>query len=65
MRVHDLRHTAASIAISSGANVKAVQRMVGHRDATMTLKRYAHLFDTDLDRVAEDISAKASSAGID
>lgn len=65
MRVHDLRHTAASIAISSGANVKAVQRMMGHRDATMTLKRYAHLFDTDLDRVAEDISAKASSAGID
>jgi integrase len=28
---HDLRHTAASLAISSGANVKAVQRMLGHR----------------------------------
>ena len=27
---HDLRHTAASLAISAGANVKAVQRMLGH-----------------------------------
>ncbi|WP_416779306.1 tyrosine-type recombinase/integrase [Microbacterium lacticum] len=30
---HDLRHTAASLAISSGANVKAVQRMLGHASA--------------------------------
>jgi integrase len=30
---HDLRHTAASLAISAGANVKAVQRMLGHADA--------------------------------
>lgn len=34
---HDLRHTAASLAISSGANVKAVQRMLGHASAAMTL----------------------------
>ncbi|WP_235677696.1 tyrosine-type recombinase/integrase [Bifidobacterium longum] len=32
---HDLRHTAASIAISSGANVKAVQRMLGHKNAAI------------------------------
>jgi integrase len=30
---HDLRHTAASLAVSSGANVKAVQRMLGHASA--------------------------------
>lgn len=34
---HDLRHTAASLAVSSGAHVKAVQRMLGHASATMTL----------------------------
>lgn len=34
---HDLRYTAASLAISSGANVKAVQRMLGHASAAMTL----------------------------
>jgi integrase len=50
---HDLRHTAASLAISAGANVKAVQRMLGHADAAMTLNTYADLFDDDLDQVAD------------
>lgn len=50
---HDLRHTAASLAISAGANVKAVQRMLGHASAAMTLDTYADLFDEDLDGVAE------------
>lgn len=49
---HDLRHTAASLAISAGANVKAVQRMLGHASASMTLDTYADLFDDDLDGVA-------------
>ncbi|WP_439594208.1 tyrosine-type recombinase/integrase [Microbacterium sp.] len=49
---HDLRHTAASLAISAGANVKAVQRMLGHASAAMTLDTYADLFDDDLDAVA-------------
>ena len=44
---HDLRHTAASLAISAGANVKAVQRMLGHASAAMTLDTYADLFDDD------------------
>jgi integrase len=42
---HDLRHTAASLAIAAGANVKAVQRMLGHSSAAMT-------FGDDLDSVA-------------
>lgn len=50
---HELRHTAASLAISSGANVKAVQRMLGHASAAMTLDIYTDLFDSDLDAVAE------------
>jgi integrase len=41
LRVHDLRHTAASLAIASGANVKAVQSMLGHASAAMTLDVYA------------------------
>jgi integrase len=49
---HDLRHTAASLAISSGANVKAVQRMLGHASAAMTLDVYSDLFDDDLEAVA-------------
>lgn len=49
---HDLRHTAASLAVQAGANVKAVQRMLGHASAAMTLDVYADLFDEDLDAVA-------------
>jgi integrase len=52
MRIHDLRHTAASLAISSGADVKAVQRMLGHASAKMTLDLYGHLWDRSLDDVA-------------
>jgi integrase len=52
LTLHDLRHTAASLAISANANVKAVQRMLGHASASMTLDTYADLFDDDLDAVA-------------
>ena len=54
---HDLRHTAASLAVSAGANVKAVQRMLGHAKASMTLDIYADLFDEDLDGVADRLDA--------
>jgi integrase len=49
---HDLRHTAASLAVAAGANVKAVQRMPGHASASMTPDVYAGLFGDDLDAVA-------------
>ena len=41
MTVHDLRHTAASLMVRSGANVKAVQNQLGHASAAMTLDTYA------------------------
>jgi integrase len=59
---HDLRHTAASLAIAAGANVKAVQRMLGHASAAMTLDVYADLFDDDLDAVAVALDEHASAA---
>lgn len=52
---HDLRHTAASLAISAGANVLVVQRMLGHASAAMTLDTYADLFDSDLNAVADAV----------
>lgn len=52
---HDLRHTAASLAISAGANVKCVQRMLGHKSAAMTLDTYADLFDDDLTILANKL----------
>lgn len=59
---HDLRHTAASLAVSAGANVKAVQRMLGHAKASMTLDVYADLFDEDLDAVATNLDAAIRGA---
>lgn len=57
---HDLRHSAASFAVSAGANVKAVQRMLGHSSASMTLDIYAELFDEDLNAVADALDAAVS-----
>ena len=51
--VHELRRTAASLMIASGANVKTVQSQLGHKTATMTLDQYGHLFPDDLDDVAD------------
>ncbi|WP_168706583.1 site-specific integrase [Gordonia paraffinivorans] len=62
--VHDLRHTAASLAISAGVNVKALQRMLGHASAAMTLDTYADLFDEDLDAVGVALHHAASAAGV-
>lgn len=59
---HDLRHTAASLAVQSGANVKGVQRMLGHASAAMTLDVYADLFDSDLDEVAAKMDAAYRAA---
>lgn len=62
---HDLRHTAASLAISAGADVKAVQRMLGHKSAAINLETYSDLFEDDLDAVgaALDQAHTASSVG--
>ncbi|WP_232052035.1 tyrosine-type recombinase/integrase [Nocardia cyriacigeorgica] len=56
---HGLRHTAATLAISAGANIKVVQRMLRHKTATLTLDLYGHLFADDLDAVALGIDACA------
>ncbi|OLT29512.1 hypothetical protein BJF83_11200 [Nocardiopsis sp. CNR-923] len=59
---HKLRHTAASLAIASGADVKVVQAMLGHATATMTLDRYGHLFPDRLDEVAEAMDSDRTRA---
>ncbi len=43
--------------MASGANVKAVQRMLGHASAAMTLDVYSGLFDDDLGALAERMDA--------
>ncbi len=54
---HDLRDTFASLAIQCGANVKVLQRLLGHADAAVTLNTYAEFFPDDIDSVAKALSA--------
>ena len=52
VRIHDLRHTVASFAVSSGSSLPMVAKMLGHKDSATT-KRYAHLHDDPLKGFAD------------
>jgi integrase len=56
---HNLRDTAASLAIQAGASVVAVARLLGHEAPATTLNHYAGLFPTDLDDIASRLDAAA------
>jgi integrase len=64
-RVHDLRHTAASLSIRAGASVKAIQSQLGHASATMTLDRYGHLWPDELDALSDALDAVAAQLPAD
>jgi Phage integrase family len=59
--VHDLRHTAASLAVESGADPKVAQQMLGHR-RRQSLDVYTGLFNARLDDVADRLDQAASEA---
>ncbi len=59
---HELRHTAASLAVKAGASVLALQRMLGHDKPSTTLDVYSDLFDEDLDDVAAKLATQRSQA---
>jgi integrase len=61
---HDLRHTCASLAVSAGVNVLALQRMFVHTSAKVTLDTDADLFDDDLDAVAVTLDSRYSREGV-
>lgn len=60
--VHGLRHVAAGLMVSAGANVKAVQRQLGHASAAMTLDTYAELWEEDLEAVGRAVNARVANA---
>jgi integrase len=59
---HELRHSAASMAISAGASIKAVQKMLAHKSATLTLDRYGHLYPDELQGVADRLDSLHAAA---
>ena len=57
LRYHDLRHAFASLLISAGCSVKAVQHALGHASAATTLNLYSHLWPGDEDRIRHAVDA--------
>lgn len=51
-RPHDLRHTAATLWITAGVDIKTVSAWLGHSTARLTLDTYGHWMGTDADRAA-------------
>lgn len=62
IRLHDLRHTCASLAINAGADIKALQAMLGHSSAAITLDLYGHLMPGAAEGVAERLDTIGRAA---
>lgn len=61
VRMHDLRHSFASIAVSGGASLPIIGALLGHADAATT-QRYAHLHDDPLKAASEAVGGKIAAA---
>jgi integrase len=60
-RIHDLRHSAASIAVAAGASLPLIGGVLGHKSQATTA-RYAHLSDDPVRATAEAIGDRAAAA---
>jgi len=59
VRIHDLRHTFASVGISSEFSLPTIGSLLGHSQPSVT-QRYAHLPDNPRTKASEEIAAKIS-----
>lgn len=57
IRIHDFRHSCASLLINNGANVTLVAKYLGHTKIEETLNTYSHMFSTALDSVVSVIDS--------
>jgi integrase len=55
IRIHDMRHTAASLMIATGVNMKVVSETLGHSSIRVTLDLYAHLLDEQKEQLADQL----------
>jgi len=57
IRFHDLRHTAATLLLAQGINVKVISEMLGHADVSITLRVYAHVMPHMQQQAADAMDA--------
>ena len=62
MRVHDLRHTYASLARRAGADLRLLQKTMGHASITVTAHTYADLYDDELDNIAVGAGLRSTTS---
>lgn len=56
IRIHDFRHSCASLLINNGANITMVAKYLGHSKIDETLNTYSHMFKNKLDNIVETIN---------
>ena len=61
VRLHDLRHTHASLLLMNGVNVKVVQERLGHSSVTITLDVYSHIMPSLQEQAAERLELALSA----
>ena len=62
IRLHDLRHTFATLALQNGVDIKTVSGMLGHYSAGFTLRTYTHATDRMQEQAAATMGALISQA---
>ena len=62
VRLHDMRHSYASMALHSGESIRTVARLLGHENPSTTLK-YAHLSDATVRDAIEELAVVLSGKG--
>lgn len=55
IRIHDFRHSCASLLVNNGANITVVAKFLGHKKIEEILNTYSHMFSTALDNVVSII----------
>ena len=58
IRIHDLRHSHASLLLNNGVNIVAVSKRLGHATVTQTLDTYTHLMNDSNEKLMEFLNAK-------
>lgn len=64
MRVHDMRHTAASLMFAQGIPLKMISEILGHSSSRVTLDIYAHIYDEGRQQAADQIDEIFSAKGV-
>lgn len=62
IRLHDLRHTFATLALQNGVDIKTVSGMLGHYDAGFTLRTYTHATNRMQEQAAATMGSLISQA---